>query len=401
MIINGTSIPGIFIYKTGVELERGDFIVYEDSLYICTPLEGETYITRDTSPTPDKNIENFTIYLGGDQATWDDFEQQFNQSSNSEEYVDKIITSSSLALILKRLLFGIDSSGIINEYITKSTNNTVSITPGLRKVLNSEEVSTDNILDFLLKNDSSPEFNNLSLRVDRSLFSGLLPEVNNLTESAYDDIELSSVVLRQYTYYETLQELGTSENKIRVQEVIDHINGVCLYRFIRLGNSDISISLVEDKVGYPSSWKLSCINLDYLSKLDSLLKYIEDEKKKLENSSTTERNRFYFRKLILSEKSISIDGREITYTIGVNETVKDHEISESTITVISSNKNSGVKNSYSMTINLDISHQEVEYAFPNNIKVVRVSSGAIPMIKLILPENISTADIHSLYVKTI
>lgn len=396
MIINGTSIPGIFIYETGIELERGDFVVYEDCLFICTPKEGETYITKSTLPTPDKNVENFTLYLGGDHATWDDFEQQFKQSSDSGEYVDKIITSSSLSQILKRLLFGIDSSGIINEYIIKSTNGTALITPGLRKILNSEKVSTDNVLDHLIKNESSPEFNNLSLRIDRSLFKGLLPDVSNLTDTVYDKIELSSVVLRQYTYYETLQDLGTSDNKIRVQEVIDHVNGVCLYRFIRLGNSDISVSLVEDKVGYPSSWKLSCINLDYLSKLDSLLKYIEDEKKKLEESSM-DRNYFYFKKLMLSDKSVN--GNEITYTLGVNETVRDSEISESTITVISSNKNSEIKNSYSMTINLDMSHQGVEYAFPNNIRVVRASSGVVPMIKLILPEDISTAEIHSLYIK--
>ncbi len=400
MIINGTSTPGIVMYTPGLELERGDFVVYGDCIYICTPLGSDTYIISETTPTPDVNNENFISYLGGDAATWEDFEKQFSQSVTSNDLTDKIITSSCLSQILKRLMFGIDSSGIINEHLNYSSKGINTISPGLKRLINLDNMSNlGNVLNYLLTNEVSPEFNNLSIRVNRSFFKGLLPDITNLSKDVYDEVETSSVVLRQYTYYETLQELGSAENKIRVQEVIDHINGVCLYRFVRFGKSNITTNS-EDNIGLPSSWKLSCVNLDYLSKLDSLLKYIEEEKAKIEESkSKNTKDKFYFRKLSLSEKTIK--DNEIIYVVGANESVSDSEMKEVTVTVLSTKKNSELKNSYSMTVNLEVAQQGTIYAYPNDIKLVRANVGIVPTIKLILPESISSADIHSIYVKTI
>ena len=36
MKINNTSVPGIYTYMPGIELECGDFVIYNNSIYICT-----------------------------------------------------------------------------------------------------------------------------------------------------------------------------------------------------------------------------------------------------------------------------------------------------------------------------------------------------------------------------
>lgn len=381
MIINNKSIQGIFLYSETSKYERGDFVVSGDGIYICTPKDNDTVIGSD----PRVDTENYTIYLGGDKATWEDFEEQFTNPSDIVNN-DKLITSSILAQILRKIAFGLDSKGIISEH-------TNPISPNLNTLLTSSgsnSLSQSSIIDHILLTDNVPEFNNITVRVSRDLFKELLPDIGNLD---YDDIDTNSVILKQYTYYEsTSYTIRESENKIRVQEVIDHINGVCLYRFTRFGNEIAVAGLSEGKIGIASSWRLGCPNLQYLSKLNSLLKYIEEK-----SINKGIKNRFAFKDITsyLSNPSINLDNFICEYVLQVGSEVKEEDLKLSTITISVTNANNDLIHNYSLTIDLT---NKLTYAFPNDITVKRDSN------KLTLSwrncKDIKFATISNIYVRS-
>ena len=380
MIINDKSIQGIFIYSDTSEYERGDFIVSGDSIYLCTPPKGsDTIVGKD----PKIDVENYSLYLGGDKATWEDFEKQYtNQSDIVSD--DKLITSSVLSQILRKLAFGIDSKGVISEH-------TMPISQNLNTLLSlSEYTDQETIIDHLLTTDNVPEYNNMTVRVSRNLFSGILPDIEKLE---YDSIDTNSVILKQYTYYESASYTDiNSDNKIRVQEVIDHINGVCLYRFARLG-AEIAISnSSESKVGIPSSWKISCFNLQYLSKLNSLLKYVE-------NTTSSNLNSFVFKDITsyLLNENINLDNYTTTYDL--KSFTKDSELKSSTITISVVNfGNELVTYSYSITV--DFSKKNITYAFPNNITVKKTTNNSLLLSWEQEKDKIKLATISNIYVKS-
>lgn len=365
MIVNNKSIQGIFMYSDTSEYERGDFVVSGDSIYVCTPKESDTVINKD----PKTDTENYTIYLGGDKATWEDFEEQY---SNPNELVssDKLITSTVLAQILKKLAFGLDSNGIISEQLLININtSSISVSPRLGSLLNSSGYNNKiSVLDHLLLTDNVPEFNNMTVRVSRDLFKGLLPDIENLTEGEenenndnYEDVDVRSVILKQYTYYESISHTESEsveyEFKIRIQEIIDHINGVCLYRFSRLGRNDINTSEVDNKVGVPSFWKISCPNSQYLSKLNSLLKYITEKK-----STSNSYSKFAFKDITsyLTELIIS-EPKKTKYSLNAKTPIKELSLSTVTISTIIDNKTTY---NYSSTIDLT---KNGTYAFLNDV----------------------------------
>lgn len=392
MIVNNKSIQGIFMYSETSEYEKGDFVVSGDSIYVCTPKESDTVINKD----PKTDTDNYTIYLGGDKATWEDFEEQY---TNPNELVssDKLITSTVLAQILKKLAFGLDSNGIISEQLLININtNSISVSPRLGSLLNSSGYNNKiSVLDHLLLTDNVPEFNNMTVRVSRDLFKGLLPDIENLTEGEenenndnYEDVDVRSVILKQYTYYESIEyntESVEYEFKIRIQEIIDHINGVCLYRFSRLGSNDINTSEVDNRVGVPSFWKISCPNSQYLSKLNSLLKYITEKK-----STSNSYSKFAFKDITsyLSKPTISESKTEYS----LNSKTPKEELSLSTVT-ISTIIDEKTYN-YSSTIDLT---KNGTYAFLNDVVLKQTNNN------LTLSWNndkISSVTISNIYVRS-
>lgn len=383
MIINNKSTQGVFIYAETAEYEKGDFIVDEDSIYICTPKEGDTVLGKK----PKNDPENYKIYLGGNVATWEDFEEQFtNQSDIVSD--DKLITSMILSQILKKLSFGLDSNGIITE-------STKPLSPNLKNLLSSTGLSSTNqqdIIDHLLLTENVTEYNNMTVRVDRSLFKDILPSIENLTtEGSLDDIELRSVILKQYTYYESLSYTSKNpNNKIRIQEVIDHFNGVCLYRFARFGEEIAVAGISEGKIGIPSSWKLSCPNLQYLSKLNALLKYIE-------NTKSNKTSNFTFKDItdLLKGPEVELEKQRCSYTLQLGDNLKNEELSLTTV-VISVIKND-IHYNYSLTINLSDPKSSTTYAFPNEVRIARKNN----TINLSWENlNIDSVSISNIYVKS-
>ena len=388
MIINNTSTPGVFLYTPNVEYERGDFIIYEDSIYICTPKGKDTIIVSDTTNSPDLN--NFTPYLNKDIASWEDFVEQF---SSDVIVNDKLVTSSTLSQVIKKLMFGIDSKGIISEYITK-TKTGYNVSQRLSK-LTSGKSGNVSMLDYLILEDTIPEFNNLAVRISRSEFLHLLPEIDDLTE--YSELDKNSVLLKQYTYYQTYNSSSTSsDSRMRIQEVIDPINGVCLYRHTRLGSNDSVFIGDEGTVNKISSWKLSCPNVNYLRKVNTLLKFLEDKNNQLDS---TNQNLFYFRRLNTSGQTLDTTTKLLTIT--VSDSYTQEELKSVTISILSESLgNKDNKEGYSMTVNLSDSYLDTTYSFPNGITVRRPKGSRTFNLIISLPDTITSCEVLDLYVKS-
>lgn len=390
MIVNNKSIQGIFIYSETSEYEKGDFVVSGDSIYVCTPKESDTVINKD----PKTDTENYTLYLGGDKATWEDFEEQY---TNPNELVssDKLITSTVLAQILKKLAFGLDSNGIISEQLLINMG-LVSVSPRLGSLLNSSGYNNKiSVLDHLLLTDNVPEFNNMTVRVNRNSFKGLLPDIGNLIEGEenenndnYKEIDVRSVILKQYTYYESTPYTESVEHefKIRIQEVIDHINGVCLYRFSRLGSNDINTSEVDNGVGVPSSWKISCPNSQYLSKLNSLLKYVT------EKSTSSSYNKFAFKDITSYLSEPTSEDSKTKYSLKSNTFKEELSLSTVTISTVIDEK---ITYNYSSTIDLT---KNGTYAFPNDVVLKQTNNNNLTLSWN--NDKISSVTISNIYVRS-
>lgn len=305
MKINNKSIPGIFIFdkNISVEYELNDFVVRGKNIYICRPKKSSSVVFNATDDDVVVNnffSENFIDYLGGREATWEDFENTYNNLSIED---DPLITCTSLVKILKKISFGIDSDGLINGYIDSN-----KISSNLIDLLKCPDDCTINILDQLIL-VGLPEFNNMALKVSRDLLKNYLPKSDPITGKT----DINYLLLKHYTYTE-------NQNIIRIQEIIDPFNSVCLYRYSKrrafLNNvSDIQVS----DIGRISKWKLSCTNTTFLGRLDTLL-----QKNDTPEASTS----FCFKKLDfkideIDSNNIVItsppDDDELTINILVNE----------------------------------------------------------------------------------
>lgn len=299
MKINNKSIPGIFIFNSNisVEYELNDFVVHGKNIYICRPKKSSSVVFNTTDNVDNFFSENFIDYLGGREATWEDFENTYNNLSIED---DPLITCTSLVKILKKISFGIDSDGLIDGYIDSN-----KISSNLVDLLKCPDDCTINILDQLIL-VGLPEFNNMTLKVSRDLLKNYLPKEDPIT----GETDINYLLLKHYTYTE-------SQNIIRIQEIIDPFNSVCLYRYSKrrafLDNvSDIQVS----DIGRISKWKLSCTNTTFLGRLDTLLH---------RNDTPEESTGFCFKKLDFTRVSNNIEitppvpEGELTINILVNE----------------------------------------------------------------------------------
>lgn len=364
MIINNNHVQGIFVFNpedSTIIYEKDDFVVHKQNIYICEPKYGSTVSYSGSSIEGDILkffSDNFKVYLGGERASWEDFKNRYNNLSNIDS--DPIITCSSIVEILKKIVFGIDSDGIINGYVDLSGSS-----DDLVDLLNLSDNSNINILDQIILLDL-PEFNNILLKIDRNLLSPYLPTLENNENNSY-------VILKQYTYRE-------GNNYIRVQEIIDHINGVCLYRYFSrsilvVSNNKISTS---DLNGI-SSWKLSCANTEYLSRINNLLLNIY----RTMNTNESSNNGFYFKKLTLLDDYI-IEGQ--------------HDLSDVTIVILTKSGNDNCWKSNSITVNLEDSET---YEFQNGITVTKENSGSSENPSKLVFGNINSISlkVQSIYIK--
>ena len=115
MIINNTHVQGIFIYSDSIEYEKGDFVVYNSTLYVCTaenPTNTANMSVMGIKPAED--IKNYNIYPGNRISTAEEYFDYLDDPSTKE---DKYVSSHSLSQILSTYMNGFDEKGVISNYI--------------------------------------------------------------------------------------------------------------------------------------------------------------------------------------------------------------------------------------------------------------------------------------------
>lgn len=347
MEINGKNVTGIFKYSEDSIYNSGDFVILEDNIYICI---------KDGSIgcNPNENLDKFKPYTYQEEATWEEFEELYSLGSSNK---DGIITSRMLSKVLKKLVFGIDINGMITEEITKNY-----ISPGLEEFTN----NNINTLDQLILDTKNTELNNLTIKVSRQLPGCLITEKPENIE----DTDFKSVLLKQYTYSESMDNGVDGKITYRIQELIDHVFGICFYRYVRL--SDYT------REGEISSWKQSNVTRDYINKLTNFYEILNL------NKSTDNTNRFKFRRIEVSNPYIS--GTDYQYSVDLGNV----DVVTVTITSpINTNNTNSILESYSMTVRVDGN----EYKFPNDIKI-RCSEKSITL-NATANANFSITDIYT------
>lgn len=284
MILNNTHVQGIFMYKSDIEYEKGDFVVSGNSIYICTAgnptnTENNTVMGKD----PAEDSENYTIYLGD---SLDSIEEYFSYIEDpNPEKNDKVLTAQLLSEILNTYMIGFDEKGIIGEYVY-SDGGGISVSSGLSKFLDGTEDSA--VLDNILKIGS---INNATFKVSRSLeqIKDIFPVLYKEGSISPEDLEY--LILRQYTYTNGTDPNSVDSSLYRVQELVDPVQGLTAYRYAKgVGNNES---------GDQFDWEITSWKTDYdpdflqsINKLEEAYRQaIEDLKKEKENL----RNYFRFK----------------------------------------------------------------------------------------------------------
>ena len=206
MIINNTSVRGIFLYSDDIVFEKGDFVVLNDNLYKC---KSETLgISPDESP-------NYEIYLSGEVASLADFKEYLE--GNSSESGSKLVSSALLSQVLSSYMIGFDEHGKINGKV--SASGSIILSDYFSNTTTVESTSL-NPLDIILE---AAQINNAVFSLDPEVVRGVLG-----TSSVSSSIQ-SGAILRQYTYKKD------DSTYIRVQEIIDYESGNIAIRYSTAG----------------------------------------------------------------------------------------------------------------------------------------------------------------------
>ena len=242
MLVNNKSVRGMYIFDSSLSFERGDFVIYNNSIYVCKPIDRSVV----TGEIPSES-ESFVPYPG-DFASVQDYEDYIKNSQSSNLGQNKYVSSSSLFEILQSSFFGVNSYGIITARIgdgnyksLDSLMTSETLNNGLVKVLREEVVEAG------------------------------LPELYTEDETG------KYVIVRQSTY---INGESPESTVMRVQELLDPYSGILVCRSHKLGDS------------YISPWK-SCIESDELlaAKFHHLKNYYL-----MRDRLNHETNEFYFKK---------------------------------------------------------------------------------------------------------
>lgn len=281
MIINNTHVQGIFIYSPELEFEKGDFVVSGNSIYICTAANPTNIKDSTVSGVdPSTDTENFTIYLC-DKIT--SSKEYFDYLNNPGNNVDKLITSHTLSEILSTYMSGFDEKGIINNYINYDSDS-LSYSESLSEIL--KTATSSNVLDKILIEST---LNNSIFRISRNL-----PEIKSSLPTIPEDIDIPendklSIILRQYTYIDS----SNNSNLYRIQELIDHVNSIIMYRYAT-GENFIN----------KSQWKSSFVNKNFRDEVQYVKNYYINKVTELQAEKELLENNFRFRNIEIPKSDI-------------------------------------------------------------------------------------------------
>lgn len=283
MIINNTSIRGLFLYDPSSIYEQGDFIVYKNTIYIV-----KSEIIQDEIP---KGSKNYFVYLGDQMTSIEDYLSFLNNGGGEDKY----ISLGTLLPILNHYMIGLDGKGIIGSSISYTSEDSYEIKiPGYDDLSNFSDYTS--VLGNLLLD---PSINHGIFRVSR-----LLPEIRNYVLSPKDtpsyggeQIDLESCILKQYSYYNNTGIL------IRVQELIDHVDGMIFYRYGSITSETESIILSE--------FKAASINTKSLrDKANMLMNVYTSKIKALDTLSNRLQNNFRYKNLKLKGKQVTLQNTD-------------------------------------------------------------------------------------------
>lgn len=366
MIINNTHIQGLFLYKDNIEFEKGDFIIKNNTIYICTAenptnLENNTVLGKD----PEIDTTNYNIYLGDKIISEEEY---FNYIENPLKNEDKLVSSSVLSKIMNNYMFGFDEKGVINSYVLYNLNN-------------NEIYYSSNLNGFLNANNETPTLSILESNINNGIFliSRDLPEIASMfpeiDKESNLDLSLTNIILRQYTYIDSSNNL-----KYRIQELLDHVNSIIIYRFAKW---NMDKSLIEEI----SEWKNSFVNLKFKDEVQYVKNYYVNKSNELEVLKNELKNNFKYREVELTSKSPKIIIKNISSDLGENEYyIKDSNFDNSLIItlLIQSNYSNNILRNESITLNLtDIPTSGFqEYVLPseNTVKLSKIDQNSIEIL---------------------
>lgn len=366
MIINNTHIQGLFLYKDNIEFEKGDFVIKNNTIYICTA-ENPTNSENNTVLGKDPEIDNtnYNIYLEDKIISEEEY---FNYIKNPLETEDKLLSSSVLSKIINNYMFGFNEKGVIDSYIMyNKDNNEIFYSENLNGLLNSNnETPTLSILE--------SDINNGIFLISRDLpeISSMFPEIDSESNS---DLSLSNLILRQYTYIESNNNI-----KYRVQELLDHVNSIVIYRFAKW---NLNGSLVEEI----SEWKNSFVNSKFKDEVQYVKNYYINKSNELEIFKNGLKNNFKYCEIQVKDKSSRITIKNTSDNLGNNEYyIKEFNFNEPLIVtlLVQSNYSNNILRNESITLNLtDISSSGFqEYLLPseNTIKLSKIDQNSIEIL---------------------
>lgn len=249
MLVNDVHVQGMFLYNSEATYEKGDFVVVDDTIFVCNPQNGTT--VTGINPKTEGGGENFKIYLGDRIAKLDEY-TQFAENKNSNSG-SKYIDLESLPGILNQYLVGFDGRGVIRQYIGEEEYVMYDPEKGIMetKIYGENEAWTpDTILDNIF---NDPKLNNAIFFISKNFkgIASLLPQTQNSfrirsewgrTEEEglthVDEATLNDCILRQYTYINGTGWGDNAENSDsqyrsyyhRLQELIDPSTGMIFYR---------------------------------------------------------------------------------------------------------------------------------------------------------------------------
>nr|DAQ26122.1 MAG TPA: hypothetical protein [Bacteriophage sp.] len=295
MILNNTHVQGMFLYSEETEYEKGDFVVYGNTIYICTA-KNPTNKTNNTvsGVIPEESSDNYSPYLGDKLNNIEEYFNYINHSEEEQGKEDKLITAHLLSQILSTYMIGFDEKGIISEYVyLNSGNDSLSISSELSDFLNGTGIDSKNVLSMIL---ISPEINNAVFKISRNL-----PEISevifNDASSIYPE-DANYVILRQYTYTNE----PNSDSIYRLQELIDPIGSVVRYRYGKgYNNGD------QNTFDSVTSWLPSSIDKEWMENIKKLEKLYLDKIEELNNLEKSLVNNFRFKEYPIPETANVIE----------------------------------------------------------------------------------------------
>ena len=305
MIINNKSIRGIFVYTEEAVFERGDYVIEGVYIYICESDQASGF-------KPSENPDKFSLYVGGEMATLEDFTKYATQGDPDSG--NKLMSAYLLGQILNTYQSGYNESGIITNSVAADGEIFMSDYFGVGSGYN---IVGTKYLDPLKEIMIQPSLNSAVFTVHR--------DVANRIFGQFGKTNLATVILRQYTY----KEENVDNRYIRVQEITDQETGSTKFRYLIIDDQDYTGSI--------SGWVSTNVSEGVSSQVDAIIEYYTAENERLRSKEAALQNMFRFAELETTDTEISIVGLEssdyITICLYKNDNVSGTSVIRSSETL--------------------------------------------------------------------